>query len=190
MLRLAARLAISALLFAAALHIARPVLDRARTLPAPIGTAAEALQRIGDTVAGGLHSTTAPCHVNGLLPDRSCTPGVAVRGLRLSVLCRYGYTASVRNVPLDVKRTVYRRYGISRHAPGQFEVDHLIPLAVGGSNDERNLWPQAAPGYHRKDRIEADLARAVCARRVSLADAQHAIASDWTTAMRRLGLDR
>ena len=61
---------------------------------------------------------------------------------------------------------------------------HLIPLALGGDpNDPRNLWvePQASP--NPKDDVEFRLIQLVCRRKASLADAQAAIASDWTTAV-------
>ena len=54
--------------------------------------------------------------------------------------------------------TVYAEYGvIYPQAPGAFEVDHFIPLEIGGSNDLTNLWPEPAaptPGFHQKDQFE------------------------------------
>jgi hypothetical protein len=71
-----------------------------------------------------------------------------------------------------------------------FEEDHLIPLALGGAPyDPRNLWPEpraSADGWNAsvKDELEAALPRLVCSGRVSLADAQRAIATDWIAAYR------
>ena len=42
-----------------------------------------------------------------------------------------------RNVPESEKRQVYAEYGIRSHASGQYEVDHLIPLELSGSNSIR-----------------------------------------------------
>jgi hypothetical protein len=90
-----------------------------------------------------------------------------------------GYSESVRNVPERVKQEVYAVYGIVSRASGAYEVDHLIPLELGGDNSIGNLWPEASPGYHEKDRVENELHDAGCAGRVSLRTAQRQIARDW-----------
>jgi hypothetical protein len=68
------------------------------------------------------------------------------------------------------------------------ELDHLIPLELGGASTVANLWPEpwADPrGAHRKDDLENALNRQVCSGSMTLSDAQHAIASDWEAAYRR-----
>jgi hypothetical protein len=77
---------------------------------------------------------------------------------------------------------VYAEYGIAERSPGQFEVDHSVPLELGGSNDIANLWPEAAelrPGFHEKDQVENYLHDQVCAGSISLLDGQRAIARNW-----------
>jgi hypothetical protein len=62
------------------------------------------------------------------------------------------------------------------------EVDHLIPLELGGSNDIKNLWPQPGdprPGWDEKDQLENELHAEVCAGKMPLAAAQQCIASNW-----------
>ena len=87
-----------------------------------------------------------------------------------------GYTKKVRNVPADVKRQVYAEYGIASHKPGQYEVDHLISLELGGSNSVKNLWPQSyltQPwNAHVKDQLENEMHDEVCSGRLDLATAQ------------------
>jgi hypothetical protein len=118
-------------------------------------------------------------------PDPLETPGDTLPVTAQDV-CTPGYSHKVRNVPLEVKREVYRRYGISQHRPGEYEVDHLISLELGGSNSVRNLWPESywtSPWNARvKDALENALHRAVCSGRVSLHTAQRAIATDWVAA--------
>ena len=68
------------------------------------------------------------------------------------------------------------------------ELDHLVSLELGGSNDATNLWPESPPTPNPKDKVENALHDAVCGGRITLAAAQHAIASDWLTAEKKLGL--
>jgi hypothetical protein len=104
-------------------------------------------------------------------------------------VCAPGYSRKVRDVPREVKRAVYASYGISVRAPGEYEVDHLISLGIGGSNSVRNLWPQAnwtSPWNARvKDALENRLHRDVCAGRVDLQTAQRDMATDWIGAYQR-----
>ncbi len=85
-------------------------------------------------------------------------------------------------MPESEKNDVYAEYGISSHSTGQYEVDHLISLELGGSNDIANLWPEAAnprPGFHEKDQVENYLHDQVCSGKLSLQQAQQEIATDW-----------
>jgi hypothetical protein len=112
----------------------------------------------------------------------SPSPAVGSRPLGLSA-------KSVRHVSGKVKAAVYREYRIVHHASGEYEVDHLISLELGGSNDIRNLWPESYRtepwNAHVKDKLEDRLHALVCAGKMSLPDAQKAIAGDWKSAYRR-----
>lgn len=118
-------------------------------------------------------------------PRHELTPG-DVMTTDARKVCTSGYAGTVRNVPESEKRAVYREYAIASHKPHEYEVDHLISLELGGSNDERNLWPQPYPGAYSKDSLENALHRAVCARRLSLDSAQRWIARDWVSAYRAM----
>jgi hypothetical protein len=120
-----------------------------------------------------------------ILPDPKLTPGDTFE-VTVQDLCVRGYTKKVRNVPAAMKREVYEEYGITSHGSGDYEVDHLIPLELGGSNSIKNLWPES----HRtspwnaqvKDRLEGKLHELVCSGRLDLKTAQQAIASNWIEA--------
>lgn len=122
------------------------------------------------------------CVTRGALPDPACTPGAVLAGLSLPTVCTPGYSKSVRSVSASLKEQVFAEYGITSHAPGEYEVDHLISLELGGSNDIANLWPEPAepiPGFHQKDIVENFLHSQVCDKVVSLGEAQKVIATDW-----------
>jgi hypothetical protein len=95
----------------------------------------------------------------------------------------------VRNVPASERDAVYAEYGIKQHAAGQYEVDHLVSVELGGSNDISNLFPEAAsptPGFHEKDRVENYLHDQVCRGAITLEAAQVMIATDWLAVYRSL----
>jgi hypothetical protein len=129
----------------------------------------------------------AECGLRAGRPDPACTPG-AVQDVDLDVVCHQS-TRARREVPEAVHRQAFEEYGLSHAQPrGAFEVDHLIPLELGGDNAIANLWPQAAeprPGFHEKDRVEDYLHEQVCAGRMGLAEAQRLIATDWVAVWER-----
>jgi hypothetical protein len=123
----------------------------------------------------------------GTLPDHRCTPGV-VATMSVERICTPGYSQSVRNVSESTKNKVYWEYGIRRHSRGQYEIDHLIPLELGGSNSIRNLFAESAspkPGFHQKDVLENRLHSLVCAGDLKIRAAQRAIATNWLKAYKR-----
>jgi hypothetical protein len=130
----------------------------------------------------GQRTKTSGCVAQGPLPDKACTPGAIFSDKSFMQICTPGYSKTVRNVPTQLKREVYREYGITHWDPGEHEVDHLIPLSIGGSNDIANLWPEPAdprPGFHEKDKVENYLHKQVCSGKMTLQDAQKKIADNW-----------
>ncbi len=116
------------------------------------------------------------CAVNGALPDPDCTPGDIFSDAGTSTICVSGYTKTVRDVPLNLKKISYPQ------PTGSYEADHLIPLELGGSNDIANLFPEAGdpkPGFKEKDLVENYLHNEVCKGLIPLDIAQKQIAIDW-----------
>ena len=137
----------------------------------------------------GNQTKTSNCQINGPLQDLQCTPGAIITTAIKSKICVSGYAKSVRNVPQSEKNQVYREYGITHHTAGQYEVDHLVSLELGGSNDIANLWPEAAspkPGFHQKDQVENYLHNQVCAGKIDLKTAQAEIATNWLTVYKQV----
>jgi hypothetical protein len=64
-----------------------------------------------------------------------------------------------RHVTRSMKKKVAAFYGVPESKWGNYEFDHLIPLCAGGSNDTRNLFPQAQKEADKKDVIENKVCR-------------------------------
>lgn len=47
-----------------------------------------------------------------------------------------------RNVSKSQKTRIYEAYNIPEECRGRYTIDHLIPLSIGGTNSELNLWPE------------------------------------------------
>ncbi len=120
-------------------------------------------------------------------PDSHLTPGMA-GAATTSDVCQPGFARRARNVSESEKRQVFAKYGVVP-APGErFEVDHLVPLELDGTNDIRNLWPQPFAGTWtagQKDRLENTLHREVCRGQEPLGQAQNEIRQDWIGAYER-----
>ena len=125
----------------------------------------------------------------GSLPNLVLTPGEVFPGVTAQEVCASGYAGRARNVLREQYVQVYAGYGLPYPEPaGTYELDHLIPLELGGDNSNRNLWPEPAapvPGFHQKDELENFLHDSVCRGGMALADAQQGIAGDWVALFRR-----
>ncbi len=129
----------------------------------------------------GVQIKTSGCIANQVLPDSGCTPG-AVLTTNTKTVCVSGYTKTVRNVPLVAKKKVFAEYGVSYSLHSNYEVDHLISLELGGSNDISNLWPESSlisNGSSIKDKFENYLHAQVCGGKLSLVEAQAEISGNW-----------
>jgi hypothetical protein len=120
------------------------------------------------------------------LPNPNLTPGDAFAVSRDAV-CAADYSNPASKIPVDLKSRVFHRYGVRGNAVG-YNVDHLIPTDLGGSNSLKNLWPQQLSGewnYQMKNRLESRLKKMVCRGEVALETARTEIASDWVAAYKR-----
>jgi hypothetical protein len=134
------------------------------------------------------------------LPDPRCTPGAVNPQVSQadisSTICAEGYATGIRpaeSVTEPEKIASAAAYGYTGPLHTA-EYDHLIPLELGGDpNDPANLWvepndsPTATTTTNSKDLLEDVLNRLVCSRRMSLAAARQAIATDWVAAYRQYG---
>ena len=138
-------------------------------------------------LSSSIYRTYGTIHGTVYLPNKEQTPGAIDPELTKTKLCdKKFHTGTVRKVTQKMKVTSCKSYEQMENCPGQgYELDHLISIELGGSNDPSNLWPQPADeegfvvGYHTKDVVENRAHAAVCRGEITLKEAQEGIADDW-----------
>jgi hypothetical protein len=126
--------------------------------------------------------------VAGELPDRSLTPGDVFENVTLADLRVRGYSKKVRRVSEAERRAIFVAYGIRWGARYDYELDHLCPLCIGGSNSEKNLWPEPRFGTWnaaKKDVLEDRARELIISGRVDLKTIQREIETNWIYAYKK-----
>lgn len=170
------------------------------TAPSDAQKVAALLAKLPQPAALDAVKKTSNCRVSGPYPDHACTPGAVFASATLAQICTPGYSEGARNVSTKLKQQIYSAYGISYpQKTGTYELDHLVPLELGGSNAPANLFPEVEPadggaadpatasggapqnavGFKEKDVVEDYLHEEVCAGALNLEAAQTQIADDW-----------
>lgn len=145
-----------------------------------------------DPSSGATGSERGPAFVTNaagvVFPDADLTPGNAVPGVSAGTFCTRQYVADFRRPHFSTMASAFAGYGVSTHERDRYQVDHLIPVSLGGSNDTENLWPQpyAEPmGATQKDQLERQLTTMVCSGALGVLEARAAITTDWAAAFDR-----
>jgi hypothetical protein len=116
--------------------------------------------------------------------QRALIPGAVDRNVTQATIhdtiCQRGYTVKARPAR-KVTDAIKRRLAEGLpDSPQDYELDHLIPLGLGGHPmSPENLWLQSWPEAAIKDRDELRLHREVCAGRMTLEQAQHDMLTTW-----------
>ncbi len=140
-------------------------------------------------------SNSAKCHAvqvdvsdpQAFLPDPNCTPGVidpnVTQANLFTTICHSGYTQTVRpsvSYTNNLKRQQIADYGYQDANMKNYEEDHFISLELGGSpSDPKNLWPEPHPSFNEKDKVENYLHSQICAKVMTLEEAQAEITKNW-----------
>jgi hypothetical protein len=140
-----------------------------------------------------------------IIPDNRLTPGPTDPKVNNSNICahnwgrgappvagngNYTYSKAARETPQSVKEEAFARYGITDpHDGGQsYEVDHRVPLSLGGLDVVDNLWPETRTATkwnaYVKDRLELRIWKMVCEPEegqnpLSLKEAQDVFKGSW-----------
>lgn len=165
------------------------------------GVPSPAVVPLAPTLEGGSSAPSSgpvkipPLHydpAHAVLPDPKLTPGDVFADATKDDVCTPGWAREHRHVTESDRDRVYAEYGRTE-GPGCCEVDHLVPLELGGSNDIKNLWPQPdepRPGDAEKDQLENTLHELVCKGELALADAQKCIESNWVQCWKKYVVPR
>jgi len=184
--------------------------------PAP-STARRALRAgLGIAAAAGIGlglgtDTLSPPPAAMILPRSAITPGAIDAQVHYPEICAKTwqpgadggppvpggmetYSQAGRQTSAALKQRVFDDYRIINPHDGgaSYEVDHLVPLALGGRDVEANLWPQSrlptvSLNAYAKDRLESRLYHLLChpdpgEPHVDLAQVQQALRSNWRQA--------
>lgn len=135
---------------------------------------------------------------NDLMPNPLLSPG-EIRTTDSVVICEQ-HTSEVRKTTSAMKKQVYAEYDVEPHVgictdvirktkagtlvKESCEVDHIIPLELGGADTVNNLWPQpynpdSGLGAHAKDRVEDFLHQEVCTKQLGVVEAQREMVVEW-----------
>jgi hypothetical protein len=119
-------------------------------------------------------SSKGPYHADIVRSPGVLNPDVTQSNIN-STICVLGWTKTIRpptSYTNALKAKQMREYGVGG-GPSEYQEDHLISLELGGHpTDPRNLWPEPYPRASEVDSIENNLNAKVCARELSLDDAQ------------------
>jgi hypothetical protein len=120
-------------------------------------------------------------------------PGLVLARVVLSAAARGAAVQFLRVAQIRAqseKFQVESEYGMRPDYYGySIEIDHIVPLELGGSNNIANLSPEPGSGaanYHVKDELENRLHDLVCAESMSLRTAQVGIATNWQVLYRNV----
>jgi hypothetical protein len=129
---------------------------------------------------------TAPVGAFDVRPDKNWTGGSVRTGDRKEAC---GHAKENRHrLPPALRDEILRRYELPAGTHPDYEIDHLIPLCLGGSDDPSNLWPEPRRIIEKewnaeaKDRLERRMCNMVCDGKIDIATAQRALATDWIAA--------
>jgi hypothetical protein len=113
-------------------------------------------------------------------PDVVCTPG-SLDDLSRAEVCTPKDHPALRAAD---RRAILDRYGLSSWAGADGELDHRVPVFLGGRTEPANVWPERGAIPNAKDRLEVYVRARVCsdpptmrvetARRIFLSDWRYA----------------
>jgi hypothetical protein len=120
-------------------------------------------------------------------PNPALTPGAVAITNPATVCALPAPSSSV--VPYLETAAVLAAYKIPSQDAGQYGLDYLVPLDLGGSTSQANLWPASTKGigYHEKETLNVRLHTLVCQGQLPLGQVQQELIADWYSLWLRYG---
>jgi hypothetical protein len=133
------------------------------------------------------------------LPDPNLTPGatdpeVTEANIKESICKVTHFTWTEGHAPPasfleNLAQEQIKQYGYADTTVKHYQMDHLIPLSLGGHpTDAKNIWPQlllAKWSARRKDYLEEILHDKVCKGELGLKEAQDLFRTNWIEAYKK-----
>lgn len=127
-------------------------------------------------------------------PDPTCTPGAVVSDINYTnaktTVCAASFLATRTTSDAALKSAsaaVLAAYGLPAGGKG-YQIQFLIPPALGGAFDLRNLWPVPQQDVAPKAGVDQTLSHAICAGKGGVQAAQFFLARRWTSATQSMHL--
>jgi hypothetical protein len=118
------------------------------------------------------------------LPNPARTPG-GVTTTDANVTCARPTHGVEQGIPPAERTAIYREYHLTAPAKQRkYVLDYLVPVDLGGTRAEANVWPAALRGTGFYEKVQTDhvLRDLVCRRAISLVQAQRDLEKNWYAA--------
>ena len=163
------------------------ILAACATPPAPTATSAPEAPELSREVPAESRTRRSP-----FIEPRGVISADVTEATIKTTICVAGWTAKVRpstSYTQGVKQKLLRDAGLPQTESLKYELDHFVPLALGGHpRSIDNLWLQSWDGpwsARSKDRLERSLQSMVCSGKLALRTARTAIQNDWKAAYKK-----
>ncbi|MBI4041496.1 MAG: hypothetical protein HY390_06495 [Deltaproteobacteria bacterium] len=98
---------------------------------------------------------------------------------------KYRYQENIpycqRNVSKARREKIYEKYNIPSHCRYLYTIDHFIPLSIGGSNADQNLWPEHVLVKATRPKLEEEIYLALAQGELNQQEAIDIIIKEKTT---------
>ena len=113
------------------------------------------------------------------LPDNNCTPG--------EYDSRQVCTQNTRTyLPTADRTKIINEYGFLTWSGTRGELDHRVPVFLGGLTTTKNVWPERGAIPNLKDKLEFSIYRRVCVNHTMRPrTARFIFRGDWTAYYRK-----